>query len=109
MPVSTPARTSPRVPLRPASLLDLDQELADALEPAERGPARNALAVAVADVPQGRWDLDTLGDFRERASGLLVCDGLLIRDVLLAGNASSELLGAGDIVSHHDAADALLP
>jgi CRP/FNR family cyclic AMP-dependent transcriptional regulator len=95
--------------LRPASLLDLDEEVSDVLDPAEYRQARNGLAVVALDLEPGPWSTDVLDHFGERAFALLVTKGLLVRDVVIAGNAASELLTAGDLAEHHGVADSFLP
>lgn len=87
---SAPTRTA-------ASLLELDPELADWLTPDVAIAARVGLLVSVESLPAGPWDPDTIPARRRSSLGVLIADGLLSREVTIAGGAALELLGAGDI------------
>jgi CRP/FNR family cyclic AMP-dependent transcriptional regulator len=84
-------------------LLDVDPELGDDLEPRARESALRDLVAATETIPIGAWNpLQTLGE-RRPIGGLLVLDGLVLRDLELARRASTEVLGAGDLLRPWDA------
>ena len=86
--------TPPRV--SHARLLALDPDLATRLDDPEAERAAQALTVRVARLAPGPWQprlTTTTG-----ALGLLVVDGLVMREVACAGSVSAELLGAGDVL-----------
>jgi CRP/FNR family cyclic AMP-dependent transcriptional regulator len=90
------------------SLLAADPELADELDAATAAVARRALHARVLRLDPGRWEpavrIESVG-----AIGLLVIDGLVCRSVIVGSEASSELLGAGDLLRPwaDDASDAI--
>lgn len=86
--------TAPRVSR--ARLLALDPDLGVRLAPATAERAEQALTVHVARVPAGPWQPRLTAG--AGALGLLVVDGLIVREVECAGNHSAELLGAGDVL-----------
>jgi CRP/FNR family transcriptional regulator, cyclic AMP receptor protein len=79
-------------------LLDLDSDLGRGLSPARAAEARAELAVRVSLIPRGPWDADRLAPAHPEHVGLLVLDGVLAREVLLADTVSTELLGTGDVL-----------
>ena len=84
-------------------LLDVDPELGEGLTPEELARARHHLVATVIDAPPGRWDAtDALGGAEARL-GLLIIDGLLLRDLDLGRRSSTEVLGAGDLLRPWDA------
>jgi CRP/FNR family transcriptional regulator, cyclic AMP receptor protein len=97
-------------PRSAVSLVESDPDLASRLEPAAREEARRFAVAARLKLLPGAWDptgvLETEG-----ALGVLVLDGLLIRDVLLANTRCTELIGAGDVVDPRDlgATERLVP
>jgi CRP/FNR family transcriptional regulator, cyclic AMP receptor protein len=104
------AATSSRlVQLRAASLFDLDPELAELVDPRSLAAARPRAIVAVADLPAGPWSPLALEQSKGRPFGIMVVDGLVVRELLLAGSTATELLGPGDIADHRAAEEALLP
>jgi CRP/FNR family transcriptional regulator, cyclic AMP receptor protein len=104
------AVTSPRpLELRAASLFDLDPEVADLVDARHLAAARSRAIVPVADLPAGPWSPASLAHASGRPFALMVVEGLVLRELLLAGSTATELLGPGDIVDHRSAEDALLP
>ena len=104
------AATPPRpLELRAASLFDLDAEIAELVDARHLAAARPRAIVAVADLPSGPWSPAGLLHAGGRPFALMVVEGLVLRELLLAGSTASELLGPGDIVDHRGAEDALLP
>lgn len=80
-------------------LLDADPELADGLAPADAERARQHLVVRVHSVGSGRWSADAVAP---AGLGLLLLDGLLLRDLHLGRRSSTEVLGAGDLLRPWD-------
>src|SRR5256885_15241654 len=79
-------------------LLDLDPDLAEGLDPQREAIARERLTVRVERVERGRWT-PRAGEFGAVGGiGLLVAEGLAIRQVSLAHRAAAELLGPGDVL-----------
>jgi len=89
-------------------LLAVDPELAGGLDVATAALARRALHARVLRLDPGRW-VPALRTDRVGAIGLLVTDGLICRSVVVGSEASSELLGAGDLLRPwaDDASDAI--
>jgi len=80
-----------------ARILELDPELGLRLPADEIAHAREELVAGVIALPPGRWDVP--GDEGARGRlGFLVLEGLLARDMTLAGRTATELLGEGDVV-----------
>lgn len=104
MAIAAPAAAT----LRAASLFDVDPELAERLDERQRAEARTRAIVAVADLPAGAWSPRTMVDTTSRPFAIMVTDGLLLREMLLAGSTATELLGPCDIVAATPAEDALL-
>ena len=98
-----------RVDLRAASLFDLDPEFADLVEPRHLAAARARAIVPVADLPAGPWSPGAIAHLSARAFAVMIVEGVVLRELLLAGSTATDLLGPGDIVDHRGADDALLP
>src|SRR5437763_17194407 len=83
---------------RAMHLLDLDPDLGEGLDPRRGALARDRLMVRVERVERGRWT-PRAGEFGAVGGiGLLVAEGLAIRQVSLAHRAAAELLGPGDVL-----------
>jgi hypothetical protein len=95
--------------LRAASLFDVDPELGDRLDARQRSEARGRAIIAIADLPAGPWSPGHLLQGVSHPFALMVVDGLLVRELLLAGSTAAELLGPCDIVALAPPDDALLP
>jgi CRP-like cAMP-binding protein len=80
------------------ALLDLDPELGTLLDPERLEAARQELIVHVHRLPVGEWPAARLANIGPEHVGLLVIDGALCREVLIADTVSAELLGAGDVL-----------
>jgi CRP/FNR family transcriptional regulator, cyclic AMP receptor protein len=102
------ATASPRPPeLRAASLFDVDPELGEALDPEQLRYARARAIIAVLDVTAGPWTPPVLEDSHPFA--LLIVDGLVMREQILAGSTASDALGPGDVVELEPPRDELVP
>ncbi len=81
--------------IRSVHLLDEDPDLATRLTPDRLAQARARLVVRVVQRSAGAWA--SLGSHQAEL-GLLVLDGVLVREILLEDTVSAELLGAGDLL-----------
>jgi CRP/FNR family transcriptional regulator, cyclic AMP receptor protein len=76
-------------------VLDRDPELGANVSAAEFARARAMLVARMRSYERGLWEQP---ETDERHIGYLVLDGLLARDVILAGKTCTELLGPGDVL-----------
>jgi hypothetical protein len=81
---------------RTVSLLALDPDLGVGLTAEARETAARELRVHVMGLPAGPWLPRVSGG--RTGLGLLIVDGLLIRETRAGGNCSAELLCPGDLV-----------
>jgi CRP/FNR family transcriptional regulator, cyclic AMP receptor protein len=104
------AVSNPRpLDLRAASLFDIDPELGELLDARQLVEARSRAIVPVADLTAGPWSPAVIERVKGRPFALMVVDGLVLRELLLAGSTATELLGPGDIVDHDAPDETLLP
>jgi CRP/FNR family transcriptional regulator, cyclic AMP receptor protein len=87
-------------------VLEVDPDLAAAVPPDQLELARKRLLAQTLTADSGPWDQ---GESDPTWLGLLVVEGLLTRDVEIAGTRSRELLGAGDIMRPWDDDSELSP
>ena len=87
-------------------LLDADPDLGAALSAEELAVARRHLRARVRVLEVGPWD-PTEGSDPAGHLGLLVVDGVLVRDVSVRGRCGAEVLGAGDVLRPWDQAEAV--
>ena len=80
-----------------ARVLALDPELGLRIPADEISHARQQLVAPVLELLVGHWDVPH-GDGSHGRLGFLVLEGLLARDMTLAGRTATELLGEGDVV-----------
>ena len=88
-------------------VLEEDPGLAASLDDAERAVAAQHLVAAELKVPRGPWAATrALGQHRGDL-GLLVLDGLIVRETVVGRHTTAELLGAGDLLRpwDHDGED----
>jgi len=78
-------------------VLDEDKDLARDLTFAEMTQAVRASTVEVQLVRAGPWNPENAG-YDEQGIGLLILDGFIQRQVMLAQRSSTELLGNGDLL-----------
>jgi CRP-like cAMP-binding protein len=81
-----------------ASLLDLDPSLAELMQSDRRRAAGAALRVDVRQLRRGALDLTRFESASPSNLGLLIVEGIVMREVLLGETVSAELLGAGDLI-----------
>ena len=85
-------------PSETVRLLGVDPDLGVLLSAARRADAERELAVRTYQVPAGHWDVMRLSGTSADSVGLLVLDGVLSRELVVADQVSAELLGPGDLV-----------
>jgi CRP/FNR family cyclic AMP-dependent transcriptional regulator len=86
---------------RPAEaihLLEADPDLGALLTGARRAEAERDLVVRTHRLPVGPWDVSRLAGASGDHIGLLILDGVLARELVVADHVSAELLGPGDVV-----------
>src|SRR3954449_3994143 len=79
-------------------LLEVDPDLGSLLTGQRRADAERELAVRTHQVPVGPWDMARLAGTSADHVGLLILDGVLSRELVVADHVSAELLGPGDLV-----------
>ena len=79
-------------------LLEADPDLGALLTGARRAEAEKELTVRRHEVPSGTWDVDRMSGTTPDHVGLLLLDGVLSRELIVADQVSAELLGPGDVV-----------
>jgi CRP/FNR family transcriptional regulator, cyclic AMP receptor protein len=85
--------------LRGVRLLMVEPELGDGLAPAEVEAATQALVAPIVDLEPGNERLlEAEPDPSAALLGLLVLDGMLLREIELPGTAHAELVGEGDLI-----------
>jgi hypothetical protein len=75
----------------------LDPELGLRIPADEIERAREELVASELNLPGGHWDVPR-GEGARGRLGYLILEGLLARDMTLAGRTATELLGEGDLV-----------
>jgi CRP/FNR family cyclic AMP-dependent transcriptional regulator len=92
-------------------LLEADPDLARGLDPQRVREVTQRLFVRTIDVPRGPWNPARALAAGSQPIGLLVLDGLLVREATVGDHPSAELLGPGDLLRAWDDTDAeiLLP
>jgi CRP/FNR family cyclic AMP-dependent transcriptional regulator len=83
-------------------VLEEDPELAAGLDPTSVQLATRHAIAAVEVIAPGRWEPVCPADGGSGSLGLLVLDGLLMRDVTIAQAACTELIGRGDLLRPWD-------
>jgi CRP/FNR family cyclic AMP-dependent transcriptional regulator len=88
-------------------LLDLDQDLAETMgDVAVR--VRDRIGVPTIRLDRGPWDPEAVRTVARNPFALLVCDGLVVRELELAETLTADLLGPGDLVALGPPAERLL-
>jgi CRP/FNR family cyclic AMP-dependent transcriptional regulator len=85
-------------PAESVRLLEADPDLGALLSDARRADAERDLVVRTHRLPVGPWDVSRLEGASGDHMGLLLLDGVLARELLVADHVSAELLGPGDLV-----------
>lgn len=79
------------------SVLDRDPDLGEDLRPEEFALARQQAVARILRYPKGRWLAGQNAFDRVGALGLLITEGLLVRQVTVGDRTCAELLGPGDV------------
>jgi CRP/FNR family transcriptional regulator, cyclic AMP receptor protein len=79
-------------------LLEADPDLGGLLAGTRRQEAERELVVRVHRLGVGVWDVSRLEGAGADHVGLLLLDGVIAREVIVADHVSAELLGPGDLV-----------
>ncbi len=92
-------------------LLNLDPELARDLDPRRAREAAHRLYARALEIPRGRWTPSSALLDGSRPIGLLILEGLLVREATVGDHPSAELLGPGDLLRawEDDDTEELLP
>src|ERR1041384_3276603 len=92
-------------------LLEADPELGSLLTGQRRLDAERDLVVRTHRLSVGPWDVSRLSGASADHVGLLVLDGVIARELVVADHVSAELLGPGDLERPWQGANAagLLP
>jgi hypothetical protein len=98
-------------PAEAVHLLEADPDLGALLADTRRAEAEKDLVVRTHRLPVGPWDVSRLAAASGDHIGLLILDGVLARELVVADHVSAELLGPGDVVRPWQGAtrSALLP
>jgi CRP-like cAMP-binding protein len=90
------------------AVLDRDADLGEGIPNEQLGRARQASLATLLTVPVGPWQAPVIA---RDGFGLLVLDGLLVREVAVEGRHAAEVLGPADLLRpwDHDGTEALLP
>ena len=83
-------------------LLNLDPDLARELDPPRAREATQRLYARAIDIPRGRWQPAKSLLEGTRPIGLLLLEGLLVREATVDDHPSAELLGPGDVLRAWD-------
>ena len=89
------------------AVLEVDADLRATVPPGEVEVASRHLVARRLSAEPGPWNSDDVAD--PDSLGLLVLEGLLTRDLEIAGSYSRELLGSGDVIRPWDDDSALSP
>jgi CRP/FNR family transcriptional regulator, cyclic AMP receptor protein len=79
-------------------LLEADPDLGMLMTDLRRVEAERELTVRTYQVPTGPWDVSRLSGTSGDHVGLLILDGVLSRELVVADQVSAELLGPGDVI-----------
>src|SRR3954467_6782972 len=79
-------------------LLEADPDLARGLDPRRVREGSQRLIARAFDIPRGTWPPGRLPPGGSQPIGLLVLDGLLVREATVGDHPSAELLGPGDVL-----------
>jgi len=96
------------MPASAVYLLDADPDLADFLDVETLEQARPYAIARVGDADPGSWEAAAAHLAQPTDLGLLILDGVAIRDVHVDGRSATEILGGGDLLRPWDPEDDML-
>src|SRR3954451_4118489 len=79
-------------------LLKADPDLGSFLADNRRAEAERKLLVTTHRLAVGRWDVPRLSNASADHVGLLMLEGVIARELIVADHVSAELLGPGDLI-----------
>src|SRR5829696_8467100 len=80
------------------ALLTADPDLGALLSEQRRSEAERRLLVSTHRLSVGAWDVSRLAGASADHIGLLILDGVIARELIVADHVSAELLGPGDLI-----------
>ena len=86
------------------ALLMADPDLGALLSEQRRSEAERRLLVSTHRLSVGAWDVSRLAGASADHIGLLILDGVISRELIVADHVSAELLGPGDLIRPWQAA-----
>ncbi len=90
------------ISLGSVQLLDADPDLARGLDAPRAREAAQRLYARAVDIPRGRWEPQRSLRGGSVPIGLLVLEGLLVREATVGSHPCAELLGPGDVMRAWD-------
>ncbi len=97
---------------RVVRILDVDPDLGADLDSSAFAQAHESIVCPHVAIPAGEWqpaDLAAHPSVRGRLFGCLITEGLIVREVLLAGRLCTQLFGPGDLITTDELTEASLP
>jgi CRP/FNR family cyclic AMP-dependent transcriptional regulator len=88
--------------LGPVQLLDEDDRLLGLIPEHQRAAAQRAVTAPAYQFAPGSWHPEKLVSGSESHFGILVLDGLMLRDVVVADTTCGELVGRGELLRPWD-------
>ena len=79
-------------------LLEADPELARLVPESRRDEATKRIIVRTCLLRMGEWDATGATTTGDHDLGLFLLEGIVAREVIVADNVSTELLGPGDLI-----------
>src|SRR6478609_8599792 len=79
-------------------LLEADPDLARGLDPRRIREVSQRLIARSVEIPRGAWTPSRVLTSGSQPIGLLVLEGLLVREAIVGDHPSAELLGPGDLL-----------
>jgi hypothetical protein len=108
-PTPLAAGAGPSPSPRTVALLRVDAGLRDAIPVDERALAERLLIAPRRDLEPGPWSPETLVGDSARPFAALLLRGIVVRETMLAGRCSADLLGPGDVFRPWRSIDTALP